>query len=125
MMRIPAAGAAAFILLVAALPAADAASPAPGHAPPASCAGGAAPAAATLEGRLTSVDFQAADALVCVKTAGATSAVLVTPGTLIQAGESSGGSYRAISDLKPGERVKIFTALTGGKVIASIVILQK
>jgi Cu/Ag efflux protein CusF len=108
-------------LMLTVVPAiASAATPAPASG----CGDPSAPAAAaTYEGTIKSVDFQAADALVCLSTASTLVAILVTPGTLVQAADA-GGKYRAMSDIKPGERAKIITSRSAGKLTATIVILH-
>lgn len=95
--------------------------------------------AVTVVGTIRTVQFRQSNALVTVTNGGNTTEVLVTPGTLIQAGASSapranfigGGSqrlvngYRTMTDLKPGTPVQIYTTQSAGKLTASILILQK
>lgn len=95
-------------------------------------------AAGTVTGTIRSVDFRQSNALVTVTSGNTTTDVLVTPGTLIQAGATAprasfvGGrshepmnGYRTMTDLRPGAQVQIYTTQSAGKLTASIVILQK
>jgi hypothetical protein len=70
-----------------------------------------------IDGRLTAVDYQRS---VIGVDAGARGRLDVTvmPSTSIQGKDSA---YRSVSDLKPGQRVEIFSSIAGGKYVAQII----
>lgn len=69
-----------------------------------------------IDGRITAVDFQRN--VISVDSARGRIDVQVMPTTSIQ-GKDPG--YRAISDLRAGERVEIFSSVSAGKFIAQII----
>jgi hypothetical protein len=90
------------------------AAPTPG---PASAPAGEVHNGGTIDGRLTTVDYQRS---VIGVDAGARGRIDVTvmPSTSIQGNDSA---YRSFSDLKPGQRVEIFSSIAGGKFVAQII----
>jgi len=90
----------------------------------------------TLSGTIKCLDFQRGNAIITVAGQNETTTVLVTPGTLIQGGVALTGlhakpggmltsGYRGMTDLRAGLPVQVYTTLTGGKLTATILILQK
>ena len=70
-----------------------------------------------IEGKITTVDYQR-DMLAVDVTGRGRVEVTLMPSTSVQ---SRDGSYHAVSDLKPGLRVKVFSSLVSGRYVAQIV----
>jgi hypothetical protein len=89
-----------------------------------------------LNGTIKCLDFQRGNAIVTVGGQNEMTTVLVTPGTLIQGGLALTGlhakpggmltsGYRGMTDLRAGLPVQVYTTLAGGRLTATILILQK
>jgi hypothetical protein len=99
---------------IAVLPIAALAAPSPAPSPSSS---GAVRDGGSFVGRLTAVDYQ--QNMIGVDTVGRGHIdVAVMPTTSIQ-GKDAG--YRAITDLKAGQRVKVFSSVADGKYVAQII----
>lgn len=70
-----------------------------------------------IEGRITSVDYRASTLTVLVPRRGQV-ALTVMPSTSIQTNDPG---YHAITDLRPGERVQIWSSVSAGRYIAQII----
>jgi hypothetical protein len=103
----------ALALGIAVAPLAAAAAPTP--EPPA--AAGDARNGGTIDGRLTAVDFQRSVIGVDAGPHGRFE-VDVMPSTSIEGKDSA---YHAFTDLKAGQRVEIFSSISGGKYVAQII----
>jgi ribosomal protein S1 len=68
-----------------------------------------------ISGKITSVDYQRS--IIAVNR----TAIVVMPSTQIQ---GSDPGYRAITDLKPGMSVEVYTSQVAGKYIAQIITLR-
>jgi hypothetical protein len=99
---------------VAALPLAVAAAPSPVPSAPPS---GTVHDGGQFVGRITSVDYQQNTLAVDAGARGRVD-VAVMPSTSIQ---GKGAGYRAFTDLKAGQLVKIFSSVADGKYVAQII----
>jgi hypothetical protein len=95
----------------AAVPAVALAAPSPAASAPATHDGG------TINGRVTSIDYQRSILGVDAVGRGHID-VNVMPSTSIQAKDAA---YHAFTDLKTGERVQIFSSITNGTYVAQII----
>jgi hypothetical protein len=104
----------ALALGMALLPLVAAAAPSPSPAPPAESAhdGG------TINGRISSVDYQGSTLAVDSPARGGRIDIVVMPSTSIQA---AGAGYHSITDLKAGQSVSIFSSYANGKYVAQII----
>jgi hypothetical protein len=100
-------------LFLAALPLGAAAAPTPGPASPSPDVrnGG------TIDGRLTAVDYQRNVLSIDAGPRGRMD-VDVMPSTSIQGKDSA---YHAFTDLKAGQRIEIFSSVSGGRYVAQII----
>jgi hypothetical protein len=71
----------------------------------------------TIDGRLTMVDYQGGTLGVDAGSRGRIN-VSVMPSTSIQGRDTA---YHTITDLKPGERVQIFSSIADGRYVAQII----
>jgi hypothetical protein len=106
----------ALAMLLLALPIAAFAAPSPGPS--------VSPAervrdGGTIAGRLVAVDYQTSIIVVDAGPRGRL-VVLVRPSTSIQAKDSA---YHSFSDLKPGQRLEIFSSVADGKYVAQIILI--
>lgn len=71
----------------------------------------------TIEGKIATIDYQTN--MLAVESPGRGRVeVTLMPSTSVQ---SRDGSYHAVSDLKPGQRVRVLTSLVSGRYVAQIV----
>jgi hypothetical protein len=104
-----------FALGLVMLPAAAMASPSPSPAP--STGPDQVRNGGTIDGRLTTVDYQGGTLGVDAGSRGRIN-VSVMPSTSIQGRDTA---YHTITDLKPGERVQIFSSIADGRYVAQII----